>query len=116
MSDGQPAMEPPELGQTRRVNPFALLGRLTKGIGRLAEIVLKEPRFGQGTAELQGLVTGGAGLLHRPDEQGRGIRSLAALQGFGGFSEEVGRRHARQYSWYTAVRIEGLQNDSGRSD
>ena len=109
MSNRQPAVDPPEFRQPRRMDPLALFGRLAKRIGRLAKVVLEQPRLGEGAAQLQRFVARCAGLPYGSDEQGRGVRALSALERLGRVDEQVRRGHARQYSWYTVCRIEAFQ-------
>ena len=50
----EPAMESPELGQPGGgCNRYALIGRVAQRVGRLTDVVLKEPRFGKDAAQLQ---------------------------------------------------------------
>ena len=51
--DRQPAVQPPELGQPRRIEPLALFGRIAERLGRLADVVLLKPGLGQGASDLE---------------------------------------------------------------
>ena len=47
LGDRQLAVQPPELGQPGGMQPLALFGRMAQRVGRLTDVVLQEPRFGQ---------------------------------------------------------------------
>ena len=56
-------------------------------LGRLADVVLQEPGFGQRAANLERLVAAQPGLLERADEEGRGFGAVSVLQGLGGLAK-----------------------------
>ena len=91
------------------MKPFALFGRVPKGVGGLPDVVLLELRFGEGGAELEGLVARHPRLLQRAHEQRCGLGAMAVLQGIRRLGEGVGQRHGRQYTGYTGGWIGGFQ-------
>ena len=54
--DGQPAVHAPEVGQPRGIEPLALLGRSSERLGRLPQVVLEQPGFGERTPDLDLIV------------------------------------------------------------
>ena len=81
--DGQPAVHPPEIGQLRGIEPLALFGRSPKRLGRLTDVVLQQPGFGQRAPELESARRAAArAASERADEQGRRLGAVPLLEGF----------------------------------
>ncbi len=54
----QPAVHAPEVREPGRIQPLAPLRRGAQRVGRLPDVVLEQPRLGQGTSDLDLLVAG----------------------------------------------------------
>ena len=61
--DGQLAVQAPELRETGRVQPLALLGGSAQRLGRLPDIVLLEPGLSERGPDLERLVAGSPGCF-----------------------------------------------------
>ena len=110
--DGQPAVHPPEVGQPGRIEPLAPFGRRPERLGRLPDVVLEQPGFGQRAADLDLLVAAAdPGCLQRADQQRRRLGPVPVLQGLDGLGVEVGCGTARQYTRYTG-QLDQLQSRS----
>ena len=101
MGYGQPAVHAPESGKAGRIEPLAPLGRGAQRLSRLANIVLKEPGFGERTPDLDLLVAMQPRALQGTDQEGRRLGSGPALQRLHGLPVKVVLWHAREYSRYT---------------
>ena len=86
-------MQPPEVREPRGIQPFARFGRPPKCFGRLSDVVLKEPRLRERALELDLLLAGQPGPLHRSHEERGRVRAAALLERSNGLAVEVRRRH-----------------------
>ena len=100
--DRQPPMQPPEIRQTGRIDAFSRFGKTAERIRRLPEVVLKQPRLRQRTAYLDLIITTQSGLPERPDEQGRGLRTVALSKDLNCLGIKI-VRHARSIPRIQAV-------------
>src|SRR5262249_9155509 len=99
--DSEPAVQAPQLRETRRMQPFPLLARLTEVLRRLSDVVLRNPRLRQRAADLEVLVACESRLLQRANEQRRGFGAVSLLEGVRGLREVLWHRHRREYTAYT---------------
>ena len=102
-SSGQPAVHPPEVGKTGRIDALSRLGWTPKRFDGLPQVVLKQPRLGQRAAKLNLLVARQAWTPQGTDEQRCCIRASPLTQGLKGLTVEVGGRHRGEYTSYTGA-------------
>ena len=95
-------MHAPQLRQPGGLEPLARIGRTTKRLGGLAQVVLKEPRLGEGAADLDLFVAGDAGTFQQANQQRGRFFTAAPFERFERLSQTVRRRHVgEQYTSYT---------------
>src|SRR4051812_18645252 len=107
-------MDAPEIGETRRIEPVAPLGRSAQRLGRPPHVVLKQPGLRQSTSDLNLFVAVESWLAQRADEKRRGLGAHSTLQGPHGLSIEISRWHGREYSRYTGELDTELRTSRGR--
>jgi hypothetical protein len=95
------SVHPPQIRQSSGRHALAPSRRRAKGVGRLTDIVLKEPRLGQRAPNLDLLIAMQAGLTQRSHEKGGGFHAGSTFQRPRRLTVKIGRRHGAQYSRYT---------------
>jgi hypothetical protein len=76
----KPAVHAPEVRKAGGIETLARFGRSPKRFGRLSNIILQQPRVGQGAAHLNLLVAAESRLLQRAHEQRRRIRAASLFE------------------------------------
>jgi len=89
----EPAVHPPQIRKTRRIEPLSSFGRLPKRLRCTTHIVLKEPRFGKGAPDLDLLVAVQAWLPHRADEDRGRLDPGASFERARRLAVEIRRWH-----------------------
>ena len=82
--DREAAVHAPQVGEPGRIEPLAPLGRRTKRLRGLPQVVEQQPGLCQCAADLDLLVATQSRLPQRADEQVGGVSSLTALQRLNG--------------------------------
>ena len=100
--DRQPAVHAPQIGKTSGIESLlATFGWMTESFRCLSDIVLKQPRLGEGTSNLGLLVAMKTRLPQGPYEERSGFDTGPLFKRSRRLPIEIGRCHGAQYSRYT---------------
>jgi len=91
--DCEPAVHPPQLRKTGRIESLSSFGRLPKRLSCATHVVLKQPRFGKGAPDLDLLVAVQTWLPHRPDEDRGRLDPGASFERARRLAVEIRRWH-----------------------
>ena len=100
-------MHPPEVGEASGIEALARFGRSTKGLGRLSDVILKQPRIRERAAHLDLLVAPEPRPLLRAYKQRRRICPAPLFERLQGLTEEIRCAHGAE----SIPRIQG-ENES----
>jgi hypothetical protein len=95
------AMEPPQIRESRRIEPLAPFRRGPERFRCPSHIVLKQPGLGKGAPDLDLLVTVKARLAEPADEKRSRFCAHPAFKRANRLAVEISRGHGREYSRYT---------------
>ena len=85
------AVYPPKIGQTGWIEPLAAFRWRTQRLSCASYIVLKEPRFGQRTPDLDLFVAGKTRLAEAADQKRSRFSPHSALEGVHGLHVKISR-------------------------